>query len=215
MSRQFRNSNWLKTNGFAPQVYLFRNIESGQVIYSQLPHVSDYQIKQQFFRPNWENRKPNKRRDLWRPMAVATFETHSKAVQAYHGLVELRYMREVSKRKEAESLRKRNEYHQIWYSSQYRPTWSQESVSDLSTIIDELKLECKVHWDTLWRKGDDKYWNEELSQHFEMDQVSPREKFVILDELRKNCLNDLAQLHSQSQSQSSETSKVEAKPIEN
>lgn len=40
MSRQFRNSNWLKTNGFAPQVYLFRNIESGQVIYSQLPHVS-------------------------------------------------------------------------------------------------------------------------------------------------------------------------------
>ncbi|VEU22958.1 DEKNAAC104016 [Brettanomyces naardenensis] len=190
MSTKFRNAHWLKTNGFAPQVYLFRNIESGQVIYSQIPHVNNYQIKQQFFRPNWENKKPSKRRDLWRPMAVAEFEDYQRAIQAYHGLVELRYMREVSKRKEAEALRRRNEYQQIWYSGQYRPTWSQEAASDLSAVVDEFQLKTKIYWDTLWRKGDDKRWNEELVEHVEMDQVSPRDKLVVLDEIREEGLRE-------------------------
>ncbi|QPG74377.1 hypothetical protein FOA43_001704 [Brettanomyces nanus] len=188
MASKFRNANWLKVNGFAPQIFLFRNIESGQVIYSQTPHVGKYQIKQQFFRPNWENRKPSKRRDLWRPMAVAEFENYQKAIQAYHALVELRYMREVSKRKEAETLRRRNEYQQIWYSGQYRPTWSQEATSDLSTVVDEFKLKTKIYWDSLWRKGQDKCWNTELVQHTEMDQMSPRDKFVVLDEIREKAL---------------------------
>lgn len=191
MATKFRRPTWLKENGFAPQIFLFRNIESGQVVYSQLPHITPYQIKQQFFRPNWENRKPTKRRDLWRPMAVAQFQTYQQAVQAYHGLVELRFMREVSKRKDAEKLRRRNEYHQIWYSGQYRPTWSQEAASDLSTIVDELGLKTKIYWDTLWRKGDDKYWNKDLVQHVEMERLSPREKFVVLDEIRKQGLDDL------------------------
>lgn len=191
MASQFRNSFWLKSNGFAPQVFLFRNIESGQVVYSQTPHVTKYQIDQQFFRPNWENRKPSKRRDLWRPMAVAQFDDYSKAVQAYHALVELRYMREVPKRKEAESLRRRNEYRRIWHSGQYRPTWAQEAASDLSTVVDEFGLNTKIYWDSLWRKGGDECWNTDLVEHVEMDQVSPREKFVVLDEIRKAGLAQL------------------------
>ena len=190
MASKFRNTFWLKENGFAPQIYLFRNIESGQVIYSQTPHVTKYQIKQQFFRPNWENRKPSKRRDLWRPLAVAQFQDYQQTVQAYHALVELRYMREVSKRKEAEAMRKRNIYNQIWYSGQYRPTWSQEAVADLSTVVDEFKFKTKIYWDSLWRKGEDKYWNKEFVQHEEMDQVGTREKFVLLDEIRKKGLED-------------------------
>ncbi|KAG7699174.1 hypothetical protein KL930_002039 [Ogataea haglerorum] len=185
MATKFRQPQWLKSNGFAPHVYLFRNIESGQVMYSQTPHITKYQIQQQSFRPNWENRKPSKRRDLWRPMAVAQFDTHEKAVRAYNALVELKYMRQVSKRKEAEALRKRNQFQQIWYFGQYRPTWAQESVSDLTTVLDELKLSSKIYWDSLWRKGDDKYWKDLQVEHDELDKVSPREKFVALNEVER------------------------------
>lgn len=197
MATKFRNSHWLKTNDFAPQVFLFRNIETGQVIYSQTPHVTKYQIKQQFFRPNWENRKPGKRHDIWRPLAVAQFSNYQDAIQAYHGLVELRYMREVSKRKEAESLRKRNEWRQIWYSGQYRPTFTMESTADLSTVIDEFKFkDCKIYWDGLWWKGDSKLWNETI-EHLDMERFGRREKFVILDEIREKGLLDFRQFEQQ------------------
>ncbi|GMG28258.1 unnamed protein product [Ambrosiozyma monospora] len=199
MASKFRNTHWLKSNGFAPQIFLFKNLESGQVVYSQTPHITQYQIKQQFFRPNWENRLPSPRRDLWRPMAVLQLESYEKATQAYHALVELRYMRQVSKRKEAEALRKRNEYSQIWYSGQFRPTWSQEATSDLSLIMDELKLEnVKIYWDSIWRKGDDKFWNLNKVKHLEIDNVvGTRERFVVLDEIRKLGLDDFKKLNEQ------------------
>ncbi|KAH3661186.1 hypothetical protein OGAPHI_006593 [Ogataea philodendri] len=193
MATRFRQPQWLAGNGFAPHVYLFRNIESGQVLYSQTPHITKYQIKQQSFRPNWENRKPSKRRDLWRPMAVAQFQSHETAVEAYNALVELKYMRQVTKRKEAEALRKRNQYEQIWYFGQYRPTWAQESVSDLNTVLDHFKLTSKIYWDSLWRKGDDKHWENLSVEHEELDKVNPREKFVVLSEVDQSWREETAQ----------------------
>ncbi|ODV94743.1 hypothetical protein PACTADRAFT_34499 [Pachysolen tannophilus NRRL Y-2460] len=186
MSNKFRSAKWLEKNGFAPQVYLFRNIESGQVVYSQLPHLNNYQIKQQFKRPNWENKKPTKRRDIWQIMAVADFESFDKAVVAYNGLVELRYMRDVTKRKEAESMRKRNSDGNIWYSAQFRPSYSQESIADLSAVVDEFKFKTKIYWEDIWRKGDDKYWNLDLAQHLEFPQKILVDRSVILNELREN-----------------------------
>ncbi|ODV84406.1 hypothetical protein CANARDRAFT_176968 [[Candida] arabinofermentans NRRL YB-2248] len=189
MASKFRNSFWLKENQFAPQVFLFRNIESGQVLYSQLPHLTKYQIKQQTFRPNWENRLPSSRRDIWRPLLIAQFTTYEKAIQAYHGLVELKHMRMNHKRKEANLLRKKNEYHQIWYSGQFRPTYIQESTADLSLIIDEFKLKgTKIYWDGLWFKGGDENWNSDLVSHFEIDRVGGRERFVALDNIVKKVI---------------------------
>lgn len=184
MASKFRSPAWLKYNGFAPRVYLFHNKESGQVIYSQLPHLSNYQIKVQFKRPNWENKKPTKRRDIWDIMCVAEFADHDAALKLYNGLVELRYMREISKRKEAEALRRRNKDGNIWYSGQFRPTYSQESVLDLSTVIDEFKLPATVYWENLWRKGDDKYWNLDLAIHKELPLILLN-RSVILKELAK------------------------------
>ena len=191
MATKFRNSFWLKTNEFAPQVFLFRNIETGQVVYSQTPHVTKYQIKQQFFRPNKENKKPHPRHDIWRPLAVAQFNDYQKAVQAYHGLVELRYMRQVSRKDESQSLRKLNDYNRIWCSGQYRPTYTMESTADLSAVIDELNLSenCKIYWDGLWWRGDAKHWNEKI-EHIDLERFGRREKFVILDEIREKGLLD-------------------------
>lgn len=205
MATKFRNSHWLKTNEFAPQVFLFRNIETGQVVYSQTPHITKYQINQQFFRPNKENKKPLPRHDIWRPLAVAQFEDYQKAVQAYHGLVELRFMRQVSKKNEAQSMRKLNEYNRIWYSGQYRPTYTMEATADLSTVIDELKLSknCKVYWDGLWWRGDNKMWNDDV-EHIDMERYGRREKFVILDEIREKGLLDFQKVAEQNQKQNQE-----------
>lgn len=197
MATKFRNSFWLKNNEFAPQIFLFRNIETGQVVYSQTPHVTKYQIKQQFFRPNKENKKPHPRHDIWRPLAVAQFDNYQNAVQAYHGLVELRFMRQVSKKDQAQSMRKLNEYNRIWSSGQYRPTYTMESTADLSTVIDELKLSknCKIYWDGLWWRGDAKHWNQDIA-HIDMERFGRREKFVILDEIREKGLLDFKDLQN-------------------
>lgn len=196
MASKFRNSHWLKTNDFAPQVFLFRNIETGQVVYSQTPHITKFQINQQFFRPNKENKKPHPRHDIWRPLAVAQFHNYQNAVQAYHGLVELRFMRQVSKKDESQAMRKLNEYHRVWYSGQYRPTYTMEATADLSAVIDELKLSenCKVYWDGLWWRGDSKLWNENI-EHIDMERFGRREKFVILDEIREKGLLDFAKVN--------------------
>lgn len=194
MATRFRNAFWLQSNGFAPQVFLFRNIETGQVVYSQTPHVTKYQIGQQFFRPNKENKKPHPRHDIWRPLAVAQFENYQKSVQAYHALVELRYLREVKRKKDSQALRKLNEYNRIWCSGQYRPTYTMEATADLSTVIDELNLSsnCKIYWDGLWWRGDANLWNQSI-QHEDMERYGRREKFVILDEIREKGLLDFKQ----------------------
>ena len=214
MATKFRNSFWLKSNNFAPQVYLFRNIESGQVIYSQTPHITKYQINQQFFRPNRENKKPLPRHDIWRPLAVAQFNNYFNSIKAYHALVELKYLRQVKLKDKAQNLRKLNNSNKIWCSGQYRPTYTMESTADLSTVIDELKLfdNCKIYWDGLWWRGDSKYWNNKI-EHIDMERFGRREKFVILDEIRvkglldyqksndSNEINEINQINSSTQQQ--------------
>ncbi|KAI0463854.1 hypothetical protein LJB42_002862 [Komagataella kurtzmanii] len=185
MSTKLRSAKWIQKNGFAPQVFLFRNIETNQVLYSQLPHISDYQIKQQFWRPNWQDRKPQKRRDIWRCMAVADFHNYDNALKAYHALVELRYLRQVTKKEEAMAMRRRNKDGNIWYSAQFRPVHSQEAVADLSTVIDEFNMPSKIYWESLWRRGDEKYWNKDLTTHEEMDLRDPRFRTVVLNDIKE------------------------------
>lgn len=189
MASKFRTVQWLKTNDFAPQVYLFRNIQSGQVVFSQTPHVTQYQIDQQFKQPNKENKKPKVRHDLWRPLAVANFQSYESAIKAYQHLVELRHFRDISRKGEAKSLRKMNEWNRIWCSGQYRPTYTMEATADLSTALDLSKEESiNLYWDGLWWKGDDKHWNANVN-HIDMERFGRREKFVILDEIKSLGLN--------------------------
>lgn len=207
MASKYRTVQWLKTNDFAPQVYLFRNIQSGQVVFSQTPHVTQYQINQQFKQPNKENKKPKVRHDLWRPLAVAHFETYESAIRAYQHLVELRHFRDISRKDEAKSLRKMNEWNRVWCSGQYRPTYTMEATADLSTALDLASdSQLKVYWDGLWWKGEDKHWNDKIT-HVDMERFGRREKFVILDEIKALGLNEFKTANPQEASvESSEAS---------
>lgn len=183
LANKYRDAAWLLKKGYPSQIYVFRNLETGQVLYSQLPYFSEKQIKKQFQRPNWQNRLPKLRQDIWRIMAVVRMKDHESAVAAYDGLVRLRHLREKSQKKLADSYRKKNEDGNIWFLNQYRPTWIQESVADILTVVDELKLETKIFWEELWRKGDDKYWNSDLVQHEQMERFNARDQSVILKKL--------------------------------
>ncbi|AAS50299.1 AAL067Wp [Eremothecium gossypii ATCC 10895] len=156
---RFRPAGWLQRAGYAPQVFVFRNLESGQVIYSQLPTFTERQINKNFYRPNWENRKPSTRPDIWKCMAVVDLASHEESVRLYQNLCRLRYLREVPQRKAAEQLRKRNEFGHIWYSAQYRPTYTQEAVADLRECLLRARGGATVHWEDPWRMGDRaKHW---------------------------------------------------------
>lgn len=180
---------------FGPQVFLFKNIFSGQVIYSQVPAYHQNQIDEQFPRPNWENRKPARRNDLWRIMAVATFENYEYAKAAYDGLVQLRRVRDVWQSDQAKAMRRKNDEGNTWYSGQYRPTYSQEAVADLACVVDEFELEgTKVDWESLWRKGDDEYWRGDLVEHSEMKIVGSKDESVLLDELRVRAVEEFKRL---------------------
>ncbi|EGW35362.1 uncharacterized protein SPAPADRAFT_58587, partial [Spathaspora passalidarum NRRL Y-27907] len=120
--------------GFAPQIFLFKNLFSGQVLYSKVPAYHQDQIDEQFVAPNWQNRKPSRRNDLWKIMCIANFANFEYSNAAYEGLVQLRKVRDVEQKKEAQAMRKKNDDGNIWYSGQYRPTYSQEAVADLSHV---------------------------------------------------------------------------------
>lgn len=80
----------LVKNDLGPQVFVFRNLFSGQVLYSPVPAYHNDQINQQFVNPNWQNRKPSRRQDLWKIMCVVNFDNYDYATAAYKGLVDLR-----------------------------------------------------------------------------------------------------------------------------
>ncbi|CAH2353249.1 mitochondrial homologous recombination protein 1 [[Candida] railenensis] len=182
----------LQKLNLAPQIFLFKNLFSGQVLYSQVPAYHQDQIDEQFVRPNWQNRKPSRRNDLWRIMAVAEFANYEYAVAAYEGLVQLRQARDTELKKDAQELRKKNEDGNIWYSGQYRPTYSQEAVADLSHVIDEFGLEnTKIMWENLWRKGEDEYWSEDV-QHDSLPAHNPKHQTILLDELRGRAIEAFA-----------------------
>ncbi|SCV03407.1 LAME_0H10176g1_1 [Lachancea meyersii CBS 8951] len=171
---RFRTAKWLQKAGFAPQVFLFRNLESGQVIYSQLPVFAQYQIDAQFKRPDWANRKPSTRRDVWRCMAVVDLPNYDQGVQLYQDLCRLRYLRDVLDPKKADALRKKNEDGHVWYSAQYRPTYGQEAVADLREALSKTSASTsQIHWEDEWRMGDiGRHWTPVLP-HVKHD-VLPR-----------------------------------------
>lgn len=181
--------------GLAPQIYLFKNLFSGQVLYSQVPAFHQDQIDAQFTRPNWENRKPSRRNDLWKIMCVANFLNYEYAVAAYNGLVQLRQVRDVVQSKEAKAMRKKNEEGNTWYSGQYRPTHSQEAIADLSHVIDEFELgNTTLFWESLWRKGEDEYWRADLVNHESLPPFNPRDQSILLDELREKAVYEFQKL---------------------
>lgn len=194
MATRFRPAGWLQKNEFGPQVFIFRNIESGQVIYSQTPKITDYQITKQFQRPNWENRKPKLRRDIWRIMAVVTTSNYESAVGIYESLVQLRSMRDLTLKKVAMKFRPRNKDGNIWCSAQFRPIYSQEAVSDLSSSIDHIQDNVTILWEDSWRKGDLKNWNENLVKHETLDRASLETPKSLLEELRVKARNEFLKL---------------------
>lgn len=179
----------------APQVFMYKNLFSGQVLYSQVPGYHQEQIDAQFQRPNWENRKPSRRNDLWRVMCVVNFSSYEYAVAAYHGLVQLREARDIHLLKEAKAMRKKNEDGNTWYSAQYRPTHAQEAVADLAHVIEEFELEnTTAFWESLWRKGEDSHWRADLVAHDELPAYNPKYESILLDEMRGLALAEFAKL---------------------
>lgn len=177
----------------APQVFLFKNLFSGQVLYLQVPAYHQDQIDEQFVRPNWENRRPSRRNDLWKVMAVASFSNYDYAVAAYNGLVQLREARDTALRTELKAMRRKNDDGNTWFSGQYRPSHSQEAVADLAHVIDEFELEdTQIHWENLWRKGDDAHWRMDLAEHEALPAFNPRDQTVMLDELRMKAVEAFA-----------------------
>lgn len=169
-----------------PQVFMFKNLFSGQVLYSQVPAYHQSQIDEQFPRPNWENRRPSRRNDLWRIMCVATFSNYEYAVAAYKGLIDLRKVRDIHQRKQLKQSRKLDDEGNIWYSGQYRPVYLQEAVADLAHVIDEFELEdTHLRWENWWRKGDDEHWPLGLVTHDLFPVFNPRDQTFMLDELRE------------------------------
>ncbi|KAH3682580.1 hypothetical protein WICPIJ_006455 [Wickerhamomyces pijperi] len=194
MATRFRNAKWLDTNKFGPQVFIFRNLESGQVLYSQLPSYSDYQIKQQFQRPNWQNRKPSTRRDIWKIMAVVDCKDYESAVVTYQSLVRLRAMRDLTLKNVANQFRPKNSDGNIWYSAQYRPVYTQEAVSDLSNVVDTLQTQVKIHWEDEWRKGDLSNWNMSLVQHENLDRAALHTPKELFEQLRQQARAEFQKL---------------------
>ena len=200
---RFRPGTWLAEKGYAPHVYLFRNLERGQVVYTQLPLVGHKQATgAQFAQPNWDNRLPPQRRDLWRCMAVVATPSYNAAVQLYQNLARLRYMRDVlaAPKKEAQDMRKKNEFGRVWYSGQFRPVYAQEAVADLREAL--VKLDGKegnsatVYWEDAWRMGDlEKHWNGVLPglkhELIARDCNTAREESQILKELGKLTLSNM------------------------
>lgn len=183
----------LQVLNLGPQVFMFKNLFSGQVLYSQVPAYHQDQIDAQFLRPNWENRKPSRRNDLWRVMAVVNFDNYDYAVAAYHGLTQLRKARDIDQQKEAKTMRRKDDEGNTWFSGQYRPTHAQEAVADLLHVIDEFELEnTRAFWESLWRKGDDEHWRLDLVDHQELPAYSPKFQLVMLDEMREMAVEAFA-----------------------
>jgi hypothetical protein len=178
-----KSASWLRNNQCGPNVYAFRNLETGQVLYSQTLHPKEHDIKQQFQFTNWQNRLPSTRKDIWRPLAVVELPSHEDAVTFYYSLVRLRYMRDRSMKEQANDWRKKSKDGNIWYYSQFRPTYSQEAVADIASAVDASDVECRIKWENEWRRGDDKYWQGLKVVHDYLPKYNPREQNVVLRQI--------------------------------
>ena len=195
LAQGYKTQEELARLNLAPQVYMFKNLFSGQVLYSQVPGYHQDQIDTQFLRPNWENRKPSRRNDLWRIMCVVNFANYDYAVAAYDGLLQLREARDIHLKTEAKAMRKKNDEGNTWYSGQYRPTHAQEAIADLAQVIDEFELEnTTAFWESLWRKGADEHWRNDLVMHESLPVFNPKYQSVLLEEMKDMALAEFARL---------------------
>lgn len=179
----FRGANWLIKHRYGANVYVFRNLESGQVLYTQTPYPQEYNRSEQFQYASLENRLPKLRRDLWRAMTVVELPTHEKAVDFYEDLVQLRTMRDRTEKHQADLWRKKDSDGRVWSWGQYRPTYTQEAVADLLSAAEAAETDVHLHWEDAWRKGDDKHWQAVNVTHHVMDPCKPEQRFVILRDL--------------------------------
>lgn len=211
IAQGYKTKEDLQRLNLAPQVFMFKNLFSGQILYSQVPAYHQDQINALFPRPNWENRRPARRNDLWRLMCVATFSKYEYAIAAYDGLMKLREARDIHKAKEAKLMRKKNDDGNTWYSGQFRPTHSQEAIADLAHVIDEFELEnTKVFWENIWRKGADSHWRADLIEHETLPSFTPRFQSIVLDEMRLRGLDFVKELRGAA-SEATEAVEEEAK----
>lgn len=195
LAQGYKTQEELAKLNLAPQIYMFKNLFSGQVLYSQVPGYHQDQIDSQFLRPNWENRKPSRRTDLWRIMCVVNFSNYDYAVAAYDGLLQLREARDIHLKTEAKAMRKKNEEGNTWYSGQYRPTHAQEAIADLAHVIDEFELEnTTAFWESLWRKGGDEHWRNDLVMHESLPVFNPKYQSVLLEEMKDMALAEFARM---------------------
>lgn len=179
----FRGANWLIKHRYGANVYVFRNLESGQVLYTQTPYPQEYNRSEQFQYASLENRLPKLRRDLWRAMTVVELPTHEKAVEFYEDLVQLRNMRDRTQKHQADLWRKKDADGRVWSWGQYRPTYTQEAVADLLSAAEAAETDVHLHWEDAWRKGDDKHWQAVNVTHHVMKSCKPEQRFVILRDL--------------------------------
>ncbi|KAI5960419.1 MHR1 [Candida pseudojiufengensis] len=207
IAQGFKTEKDLINLNLGPQVFIFKNLFSGQILYSQVPAYHQEQIDQQFINPNWENRKPSRRQDLWKIMCVANFDNYEYATAAYKGLLDLRRVRDIKQKKSANELRRKNGDGNIWFSGQYRPTYSQEAVADLAHVIDQFDLEnTRLLWENEWRRGDDKYWRTDLVEHETLPTYSPKHQTVLLDVIRAKAVEAFANERKSQESGTNEES---------
>jgi hypothetical protein len=140
-------------------------------------------------------------------MAVANLPTYESSVKLYEQLVRLRSMRDLNLKDVAMKYRPRNSDGNIWYSAQYRPIYTQEAVSDLSTSIEYVNQNATIYWEDEWRKGDAAHWNQDLVHHQILDRISLQTPKSLLEELRVKAREEflLAQEQSQVQEQPAST----------
>lgn len=193
-----RSARWLRTFQYGPMVTVFRNLESGQVVFSQTLHPQQFYIDQLFKWPNWQNKKPTVRKDIWRPLAVTELPTHEDAVALYRNLVELRKMRDMSQRDQARAWRKKSPEGNVWFWNQYRPTYTHEAVADLVSALEAMGLDkTTIHWEHLYRRGDDGHWDGLEVAHQELPRHNPREQHIVLNNLRISSLQRAKQIQAE------------------
>lgn len=131
--------------------------------------------------------------------------SYEESVKVYQNLCRLRYLRDVALQKQAQEMRKKNEFGHIWYSAQYRPTYTQEAVADLREALSKSAGNGTVHWEDPWRMGDvNKYWSPVLPElkHTVMDRLgnTAREESALLKELGAKAKQEFSKLRQQEQS---------------
>lgn len=182
-----KSIKWLSKRSYPPNIYLFRHLERGSIIYSQIPQPTLQDINNLFPRANQENKKPvyGQRRDLWKLMCFIKLGDYKLSNQLYRDLIHLRHLRDVKGINTGQ--RKLNEMGQIWYSGQYRPVYSQEAIADLRECLVKSGIsESTIYWEDEWRKGD---WDGVLPgvEHKMIPRVGNinREESEILKELSR------------------------------